>query len=104
MSVGEFLSAESVFNEKEEGLAPTAAANSPTDFNITKENYMLILTRKVGESIVINDDIKVTILGVKGMQVRIGIDAPKDVQVHREEIFKRIQAGSPAPEKHDDSH
>jgi carbon storage regulator len=59
---------------------------------------MLILTRKVGE-IVINDDIKVTILGVKGMQVRIGIDAPKDVQVHREEIFKRIQAGSPAPEK-----
>jgi carbon storage regulator len=68
----------------------------------TKENYMLILTRKVGESIVINDDIKVTILGVKGMQVRIGIDAPKDVQVHREEIFKRIQAGSPAPEKHND--
>ena len=59
---------------------------------------MLILTRKVGESIVINDDIKVTILGVKGMQVRIGIDAPKDVQVHREEIFKRIQAGSPAPD------
>ena len=104
LSVGEFLSAESVFNEKEEGLAPTAAAISPTDFNITKENYMLILTRKVGESIVINDDIKVTILGVKGMQVRIGIDAPKDVQVHREEIFKRIQAGSPAPEKHDDSH
>jgi carbon storage regulator len=64
-----------------------------------KEPFMLILTRKVGESIVINDDIKVTILGVKGMQVRIGIDAPKDVQVHREEIFKRIQAGSPAPEK-----
>jgi len=70
----------------------------------TKEKYMLILTRKVGESIVINDDIKVTILGVKGMQVRIGIDAPKDVQVHREEIFKRIQAGSPAPEKGDEHH
>ena len=104
LSVGELLSAESVFNEKEEGYAPTAAATGPAVFYITKENYMLILTRKVGESIVINDDIKVTILGVKGMQVRIGIDAPKDVQVHREEIFKRIQAGSPAPEKHDDSH
>lgn len=104
LSVGELLSAESVFNEKEEGQAPAAVATSSTDFYITKENYMLILTRKVGESIVINDDIKVTILGVKGMQVRIGIDAPKDVQVHREEIFKRIQAGSPAPEKHDDSH
>ena len=104
LSVGELLSAESVFNEKEEGHAPTAAATGPAVFYITKENYMLILTRKVGESIVINDDIKVTILGVKGMQVRIGIDAPKDVQVHREEIFKRIQAGSPAPEKHEDSH
>lgn len=101
---GELLSAESVFNEKEEGQAPTVAAQWPGGFLITKENYMLILTRKVGESIVINDDIKVTILGVKGMQVRIGIDAPKDVQVHREEIFKRIQAGSPAPEKHDDQH
>jgi carbon storage regulator len=83
---------------------PPLRPNGPSDFYITKENYMLILTRKVGESIVINDDIKVTILGVKGMQVRIGIDAPKDVQVHREEIFKRIQAGSPAPEKHDDQH
>lgn len=83
---------------------PPLRPSGPADFYITKENYMLILTRKVGESIVINDDIKVTILGVKGMQVRIGIDAPKDVQVHREEIFKRIQAGSPAPEKHDDQH
>jgi carbon storage regulator len=71
-------------------------------FQVTKEKYMLILTRKVGESIVIDDDIKVTILGVKGMQVRIGIDAPKHVQVHREEIYKRIQAGSPAPEKGED--
>lgn len=96
---GELLWAESVFNEKEEGQAPAAVASGSTDFYTTKENYMLILTRKVGESIVINDDIKVTILGVKGMQVRIGIDAPKDVQVHREEIFKRIQAGNPAPEK-----
>lgn len=100
----ELLFAESVFNEKEEGPAPAAAVNDRSDFIITKENYMLILTRKVGESIVIDDDIKVTILGVKGMQVRIGIDAPKDVQVHREEIFKRIQAGNPAPEKNDDQH
>lgn len=73
-------------------------------FQVTKEKYMLILTRKVGESIVIDDDIKVTILGVKGMQVRIGIDAPKHVQVHREEIYKRIQAGSPAPEKGEESN
>jgi carbon storage regulator len=62
---------------------------------------MLILTRRNNESIVINDNITITILGVKGMQVRIGIDAPKDVQVHREEIFKRIQAGTPAPAKND---
>ena len=79
-------------------------ARSAKQIIVTKEIYMLILTRKVGESIVINDDIKVTILGVKGMQVRIGIDAPKDVQVHREEIFKRIQAGSPAPDKGDTHH
>ncbi|WP_312934768.1 carbon storage regulator CsrA [Pseudomonas sp.] len=65
---------------------------------------MLILTRKVGEVIVINDDIKVTILGVKGMQVRIGIDAPKDIQVHREEIYNRIQAGKPAPDQADEPH
>jgi len=52
---------------------------------------MLILTRKVGESINIGDDITITILGVKGNQVRIGIDAPKDVAVHREEIYQRIK-------------
>lgn len=62
---------------------------------------MLILTRKNNESIVINDDIKITILGVKGMQVRIGIDAPKNVQVHREEIYQRIQSGTPAPAKNE---
>jgi carbon storage regulator len=52
---------------------------------------MLILTRKVGESLIIGDDVTVSVLGVKGNQVRIGIDAPKDVSVHREEIFERIR-------------
>ena len=51
---------------------------------------MLILTRRVGESLVIGDDVVVTVLGVKGNQVRIGIKAPKDVEVHREEIHNRI--------------
>jgi carbon storage regulator len=52
---------------------------------------MLVLTRNVGQSIKINDNIEVTVLGVKGNQVRIGITAPKDVVVHREEIYLRIQ-------------
>jgi carbon storage regulator len=64
-----------------------------------KEKTMLILTRKVGESINIGDDITITILGVSGQQVRIGINAPKDVAVHREEIYQRIQAGLTAPDK-----
>ncbi|CAO3311966.1 MULTISPECIES: carbon storage regulator CsrA [unclassified Pseudomonas] len=54
---------------------------------------MLILTRRIGESIRINDDITVTVLGVQGMQVRLGVEAPEEVAVHRQEIYERIQAG-----------
>lgn len=53
---------------------------------------MLLLTRRVGESLVIGDDVTVKVLGVKGNQVRIGVDAPKEVSVHREEIQHRINA------------
>lgn len=59
---------------------------------------MLILTRRVGETLVVGDEITVTVLGVKGNQVRLGVNAPKDVSVHREEIYQRIQQ-----EKHQDS-
>jgi carbon storage regulator len=60
---------------------------------------MLILTRRVGEAVMIGSDVTVTVLGVKGNQVRIGVNAPKHVAVHREEIFERIQrehGGAPA--------
>ena len=62
---------------------------------------MLILTRRVGETVMIGNDVTVTVLGVKGNQVRIGINAPKNVAVHREEIFERIereQQGEPQGE------
>ena len=52
---------------------------------------MLILTRKVGESLLIGDDVSITVLSVRGNQVKIGVNAPKDVSVHREEIYQRIK-------------
>lgn len=60
---------------------------------------MLILTRRIGETLMVGDEVSVTVLGVKGNQVRLGVNAPKDVTVHREEIYQRIQS----EQKPDDS-
>jgi carbon storage regulator len=52
---------------------------------------MLILTRRVGETLVVGDDVKITVLGINGSQVRIGVEAPKEIPIHREEIYMKIQ-------------
>ena len=62
---------------------------------------MLILTRRIGESLMIGDNVNVTVLGIRGNQVRIGVNAPKDVAVHREEIYERIRQEQSEPGHHD---
>lgn len=63
---------------------------------------MLILTRRISESVIVGDNVKITVLGVKGNQVRLGIDAPRDVAVHREEIYNRIQDEQGEGDYHED--
>lgn len=65
---------------------------------------MLILTRRVGETLMVGDEVTVTVLGVKGNQVRIGVNAPKEVAVHREEIYQRIQAEKSSDDAESGNH
>jgi carbon storage regulator len=62
-----------------------------TDKYVNKEIVMLILTRRIGETLMVGDDVTITVLGVRGNQVRIGVNAPRRVAVHREEIYQRIR-------------
>ena len=65
---------------------------------------MLILTRRIGETLMIGDNVTVTVLGVKGNQVRIGVNAPKDVAVHRAEIYQRIRTEQPSENSGEKEH
>jgi carbon storage regulator len=90
-------------------LSLSASGPSSKEQAQGQEERMLILTRRVGETIMIGGDVTVTVLGVKGNQVRVGVNAPRDVAVHREEIFERIkreeQGGdSGRPAKPGDGH
>lgn len=79
------LDCDRTYRRQPQGGATDGGQSAP------EERAMLILTRRVGETLMIGDDVTVTVLGVKGNQVRIGVNAPRDVPVHREEIYERIK-------------